>query len=80
MACGVPTIVSDRSSLPEVVGDAGLQVDPTAPDDLASKMAQVLSDQALAEDMGERGRERAKKFSWTTAARLMEEILLEAVQ
>ena len=80
MACGVPTIVSDRSSLPEVVGDAGLQVDPTAPDKLASAMERVLGDQAFAEELGERGRERARRFSWTTAARLMEEIFLEAVQ
>ena len=47
MACGVPVIVSDRGSLPEVVGAAGLLIDPDRPDDLADALRRILTDDAL---------------------------------
>ncbi len=68
MACGTPVVVSDRASLPEVVGDAGLLVDPTSPQDLADALARVLTDSELAAQMHRRGLARAGEFSWARAA------------
>ncbi len=69
MACGAPVVTSNASSLPEVVGEAGLRV---APDDevaLADAIARALTDGALREQMVERGLKQAAKFSWSRAAR-----------
>ncbi|MCB1008280.1 MAG: glycosyltransferase family 4 protein [Acidobacteria bacterium] len=82
MACGVPVIVADRSSLPEIVGDAGRLVDPDDPDDLAGAIAELLDSPDLAADLGRRGVERAAAFSWASAAErladLFERVLSEA--
>jgi glycosyltransferase involved in cell wall biosynthesis len=69
MACGTPVITSNVSSLPEVVGEAGLTVDPMDSEGLAEAMSQVLSDGALRQSMRERGLARAGRFSWSKAAR-----------
>ncbi|MCL5962574.1 MAG: glycosyltransferase family 4 protein [Chloroflexi bacterium] len=69
MACGTPVITSDGSALPEVVGDAGVLVDPTDTDQLAGAMRTVLGDTSLREDLARRGLERASSFSWEEAAR-----------
>ncbi len=69
MACGVPVVVSNSSSLPEVVGDAGLQVDPYDVDALADALAQVIEDETLRRDLVQKGKKRAETFSWETAAR-----------
>jgi glycosyltransferase involved in cell wall biosynthesis len=68
MACGTPVVVSDRSSLPEVVGDAGLRVDPDSAEDLAATLAQVLDDDALRASLRQRGLVQASQFSWAKAA------------
>lgn len=68
MACGCPVVASNTSSLPEVVGDAGLLVDPRHHDELAAAMARVLGDSELARDMRRRGVERAATFSWDRCA------------
>jgi glycosyltransferase involved in cell wall biosynthesis len=59
MACGAPVIVSNRASLPEVVGDAALLVDPLRVDAIGSALASVLSDTALREDLRRRSLARA---------------------
>jgi len=64
MACGTPVITSNTSSLPEVVGDAGIMVDPCDVDGLADVMYEVLTNDGLREDMIRRGLERTKTFSW----------------
>ncbi|MFZ2299744.1 MAG: glycosyltransferase family 1 protein [Candidatus Moraniibacteriota bacterium] len=64
MASGVPVIASHSSSLPEVVGSAGILIDPYQPDELLSALKQVLTDQALAESMRGKSLERAKQFTW----------------
>ena len=69
MACGTPTIVSNVSSLPEVVGDAGLLVNPEDPEELAVAMWRLLSDSALRDTLREKGLRRAALFSWEKAAR-----------
>jgi glycosyltransferase involved in cell wall biosynthesis len=69
MACGTAVITSTASSLPEVVGEAGLLVDPAEPAALARAMEQVLSDRELRETVRAAGRVRAQGFSWERTAR-----------
>jgi glycosyltransferase involved in cell wall biosynthesis len=69
MASGVPVIAANRTSLPEVVGDAGLLAEPE-PDALAEAMARVLTSPALADDLRQRGLIRSSQFSWRKTAEL----------
>ena len=68
MACGTPVVCADNSSLPEVVGDAGLLVKPTDVDALAGALILVLEDGALREELRRRGLQQALAFSWTRCA------------
>ena len=68
MAAGVPVITSNVSSLPEVVGDAALLINPLDAGAIAEAMARVLEDPALRADLIRRGHERVKVFSWQQAA------------
>lgn len=70
MACGAPVVTSNVSSLPEVVGDAGLLVSPDDPDGLAEAIRTVIEDDSLAADLRGRGLRRAATFSWSATARL----------
>ncbi len=67
MACGIPVISSNSSSLPEVVGDAGLLFEPTDTAALVAALKRVLSDPQLRADLQNRALARAQKFSWTKA-------------
>ena len=78
MACGTPVITSRASSMPEVVGDAALLVDPERTDDIAAAMARLFRDDALAADLRTRGRSRAKLFSWETTGRAVQTAAREA--
>jgi glycosyltransferase involved in cell wall biosynthesis len=64
MACGCPVITSNTSSLPEVVGDAGILVDPYDTEAIAIAVEKVLLNKKIREDMIEKGLKQAKKFSW----------------
>ncbi len=68
MACGTPVVASNTTSIPEVVGDAGLLVDPLSEAELAGALDRVLDSSALAEDLGARGLARAAKYSWRRCA------------
>jgi len=68
MACGCPVVTSNTSSLPEVVGEAGIMVNPYDIDSLAQAMRQVLTDSKLRNDMVRKGLEQAKRFSWERAS------------
>ncbi len=68
MSSGVPLVVSNTSSLPEIVGDAGLFVDPLDPRSIAEGMRRLLYDQDLRRVLVSRGLERARLFSWQKAA------------
>jgi glycosyltransferase involved in cell wall biosynthesis len=70
MARGVPVACSDRSSLPEVAGDAALLFDPEDPAAIARAMTRLLSDRDLRERLGRAGRERASAFTWERTAEL----------
>jgi len=68
MACGTPVIVSNASSLPEIVADAGILVDARSAENIAEAMACIMSNNALAEEMGQKGLARSKLFSWEKCA------------
>jgi glycosyltransferase involved in cell wall biosynthesis len=68
MAAGVPVVAASAGSLPEVLGDAALLVEPTDPDALASAIEQALSDDDLRATLAERGLRRARLFDWDTTA------------
>jgi glycosyltransferase involved in cell wall biosynthesis len=78
MAAGAPVVAADRSSLPEVVGDAGLLADPTDPAALADAVGRVLADPLLRADLVARGRARAAGFTWEATAAATAERLREA--
>lgn len=69
MACGCPVITSNTSSLPEVVGDAGIMFDPYDVDELSNVMLKVLSDNILRKDLIIKGLNRSKMFSWEKCAK-----------
>lgn len=72
MAVGTPVIASQTSSLGEVVGDAGLLVDPRSPAEIADAMNAVFGDGRLADELRRRGRERARRFTWEKTAESLE--------
>ncbi|NQT19004.1 MAG: glycosyltransferase family 4 protein [Planctomycetes bacterium] len=69
MACGTPVITSNVSSMPEVIGDAGLLVDPENLDDIRNKMAELDADAQLRRELVERGLQRARRFTCDRNAR-----------
>jgi glycosyltransferase involved in cell wall biosynthesis len=69
MQCGIPVICSNAASLPEVVGDAAILIDPRDEAQLVAAMDRLLSSPALAQELRARGLERAKQFSWAATAR-----------
>jgi glycosyltransferase involved in cell wall biosynthesis len=77
MACGTPVICSNRTSLPEVVGEAALICEPD-PVAMASAMARVLDDPGLARDLARRGRRHAEMQSWARVAEVTRETYLAA--
>jgi len=79
MAAGAPVITSNVSSLPEVVGDAALLIDPLDPVAIAEAMRRVLMDSDLREDLRQRGLRRVKEFSWERSVRRVREIYDEVL-
>lgn len=81
MAAGTPVVVSNVSSLPEVVGDAGVLVNPYDPRSIADGIRKVLTDRTLRSDLRARGLARARSFSWPASAarirRIYEELAAE---
>ena len=68
MACGTPVVTSNVSALPEVAGDAGLLVNPYAPEAIGEALAELLESAARREDLSRRGLERARRFTWPQVA------------
>lgn len=69
MACGTPVIASTAGSIPEIAGESALLIEPKDVEALASAIEQVITDQALRQELIARGLEHVKKFSWEKAAR-----------
>jgi glycosyltransferase involved in cell wall biosynthesis len=78
MACGCPVVAADRTSIPEIVGDAAVLVDPDDVPALAAKLHAVLHDANLRDGLVARGFERVKRFRWSTAAEETLDLLEEA--
>jgi glycosyltransferase involved in cell wall biosynthesis len=79
MACGTPVVASNRSSLPEVLGDAALLADPADVDAWTAALRRVLGDEALRAKLIERGRRRAAELTWGRTAEGTWRALDEAV-
>ena len=69
MKCGAPVIVGNRTSLPEVVGDAGLTVDPFDVDAIAGAIRKLMNDPTLRAKLSQKGQDRASAFTWRETAR-----------
>jgi glycosyltransferase involved in cell wall biosynthesis len=80
MASGTPVIASNVSSLPEVVGDAALMIDPYEPKAIAEAMYRVLTDAPLRADLRLRGLARAREFSWERSIKRVREIYDEVME
>ena len=80
MACGAPVVASNVSSLPEVVGDAAVLVNPENVFDIARGIRDVLLNEHLREEMVRRGHEQAARFSWERTARQVLDIYLDAAK
>jgi alpha-1,3-rhamnosyl/mannosyltransferase len=70
MASGAPVIISDRASMPEVVGEAGETMDPRDIPDTTARLRALLEDPAKRQDMASRGLDRASRFTWARCARI----------
>lgn len=68
MACGTPVAVANATSLPEVVGDAGLYFNPFDASEIAKKMEMLLNNEELSDRLSKLGLEQAQKFSWSKSA------------
>jgi glycosyltransferase involved in cell wall biosynthesis len=79
MACGVPVIVSNSSSLPEVVGDAGVSVEPMDVDSISEAMRRVQQDRQFADELSGRGIARALDFTWRRTAEETTAVYLNAL-
>ncbi len=71
MACGAPVITSNTSSLPEVVGDAALLVDPHNTNELAHAVTRLIEDEQLREELRQKGYQQVKQYTWPNSARKM---------
>jgi glycosyltransferase involved in cell wall biosynthesis len=80
MACGAPVVVGNRTSLPEVVGTAGLLVDPTDVGAIAEAISAVLESPARAAELRRRGLERASAFTWGACAEATVAVYRDAIR
>lgn len=69
MACGTPVIASNRTAIPEIVGDAGILIDPMDTEGFVENILSILNDESLAKLYSKRGIKRAKMFSWESNAK-----------
>ena len=78
MACGLPVIASDRNSLPEVMGGAGLLFDPDSDQAIAECILRLLRDPDLRADLRARGFDRSRAYTWDAGADTMVHVLEDA--
>ncbi len=71
MACGTPVVTSNTTSLPEVVGNAGLLVSPNSEEEITEALNKIMGDAELRAELRQRGLLRAKEFSWDKSARVL---------
>ncbi len=80
MKCGAPVVVGNRTSLPEVVGDAAITIDPFNEHEISSAIEQVVNDAALRDKLRVKGFQRAQQFDWNETARRTLSVYEEVVQ
>jgi glycosyltransferase involved in cell wall biosynthesis len=80
MSCGTPVLVSNVTSLPEVVGDAGVMVDPLDIEAIGDGLIRLVEDSTLRQDLKLRGLARSKQFSWDKTAQQTWHVLEEAAK
>lgn len=78
MKCGAPVIVGNKTSLPEVIGDAGIAVDPFDVSSIAAAIESLMNDSVLRRELSVKGRSRAEKFNWRETARRTLDIYYQA--
>ena len=78
MTCGVPVISGNRTSLPEVVGDTGILVDPFSVDEITTALFRISEDKQLYDELCQKGLERSKLFSWDKAAEKVMEVIVKS--
>jgi len=78
-ACGVPVLTGNRTSLPEVAGDAAVLVDPDSTDDIRDGLSRLLSDAGLRAELAAKGTERLKQYTWAGTARVVAEAFEKAI-
>lgn len=74
MACGTPVITSNTSSLPEVVGDAGLLINPESVEEIYLAMKEIIMNNELSEALAQKGLERARLYTWKNSAEILHEL------
>jgi len=79
MACGTPVIAANRTSLPEVVGDAGVLIEPNV-QALGHSLIELMNNETLRCDLRVKGLERASRYSWERTAELTADAYREAVE
>jgi glycosyltransferase involved in cell wall biosynthesis len=80
MACGVPVVTSNTSSMPEIAGDAAFIVDPTQPEAIAAAVRKIIENDAYRNELCNKGIQRASLFSWKAMAIKYLEIYKEVSQ
>lgn len=80
MASGTPVISSNCSSLPEVIGEAGILVNPTKSDEFCKNMELLNEDSSLRADLTKKGLKQSKKFSWENGAKKLNDLFREVIE
>lgn len=75
MACGTPVIASKAASIPEVVKDAGLLIDPASEEELCDAMLTLVQGNELVKSLRERGIQRAKSFTWENSSKCLRKVM-----
>ncbi len=79
MAHGTPVVGSNVSSIPEVMGEAGLLVNPEDPEDIAGKIHQIVTDTKLYQKLAAAGLSRCKQFLWRSVAKSTFNVYIKAL-
>jgi len=80
MACGTPVITSNVASLPEVVGDAALMVDPFSVESIANALERMILDENLRSELSQKGLERASGYSWDHSVSILLDVYNQLVE
>jgi glycosyltransferase involved in cell wall biosynthesis len=80
MSCNVPVIASDRSAIPEITGDAAIQVDPASVDSIANALFVIQNDEEKRQSLILMGQDNLKRFSWDESANLFWQSILKTLQ